>query len=82
MLKYLQRVKSVVLSRHKVCKRLPNGMDEHMNIKDIAKLAGVSTATVSRVINNSGYVKEETKQRIADIIKENDYVPNAIARSL
>lgn len=79
---YLQKMKRVIISGYKICKRLPNEVDKYMNIKDIAKLAGVSTATVSRVINNSGYVKEETKKRITDIIKENDYVPNAIARSL
>jgi LacI family transcriptional regulator len=53
-----------------------------MNIKDIARLAGVSTATVSRVINQSGTVKEETKAMIQAIIEEHHYVPNAIARSL
>lgn len=53
-----------------------------MNIKDIARIANVSTATVSRVINHSGYVKDETQKRILDIINETNYVPNAIARSL
>lgn len=53
-----------------------------MNIKDIAKKAGVSVATVSRVLNNSDLVKEETKKRILQIMDEDDYVPNAMARSL
>lgn len=53
-----------------------------MNIIDIARLAGVSTATVSRVLNHSGKVKEETRERIQQVIDENNYVPNAIARSL
>ncbi|MDW2798714.1 LacI family DNA-binding transcriptional regulator [Clostridium boliviensis] len=53
-----------------------------MNIRDIARKAGVSSATVSRVINESGYVKEETKQKVLSAIEEADYVPNAIARSL
>ena len=53
-----------------------------MNIIDIAKIAGVSTATVSRVINHSGKVKEETRERIQEVIDEYNYVPNAIARSL
>jgi LacI family transcriptional regulator len=53
-----------------------------VTISDIAKQANVSSATVSRVLNNSGYVKEETKQRILDAIKETNYVPSAIARSL
>lgn len=53
-----------------------------MNIRDVAKKAGVSTATVSRVINESGYVKEETKQKVLAAIAEAEFVPNAIARSL
>jgi LacI family transcriptional regulator len=53
-----------------------------VTISDIAKEAKVSSATVSRVLNDSGYVKEETKQRILAVIKEKNYVPSAIARSL
>ena len=53
-----------------------------MTISDIAKLAGVSVATVSRVLNNKGYVKAETKARIQEIISKNGYHPNAVARSL
>jgi LacI family transcriptional regulator len=53
-----------------------------VTISDIAKEAKVSSATVSRVLNNSGYVKEETKQRILDVIKKENYAPSAIARSL
>lgn len=53
-----------------------------MNIKDIAKIAGVSSATVSRVLNNSGPVKEDTKQRILKIIEEGGYIPSALARGL
>lgn len=53
-----------------------------MTIRDIAEKAGVSVATVSRVMNNSGYVKEETRTKIEDIIKESNYRPNAVARSL
>lgn len=52
------------------------------NIKDVAKLAGVGIATVSRVINNSGYVKNETRERIEKIIKDLHYQPNEIARSM
>lgn len=53
-----------------------------MNIKDIARMAGVSTATVSRVINNSGPVKVETKERIKEVIEQLNYTPNAMARNL
>lgn len=53
-----------------------------MNIKDIAKATGVSAATVSRVINNSGYVKDETRQKVLEVIKKTNYIPSAVARSL
>ncbi len=53
-----------------------------MKIQDIANLAGVSSATVSRVINQSGYVKSETQKKIRKIIKEYNFKPNAVARSL
>jgi len=52
------------------------------NIKDVAKKAGVGIATVSRVINNSGYVKKETREKIEKVIKEINYMPNEIARSM
>ncbi|NFG24703.1 LacI family DNA-binding transcriptional regulator [Clostridium botulinum] len=51
-------------------------------INDIAKIADVSSTTVSRVLNNSGYVKEETRQKVLNVIKEMNYTPSAIARSL
>lgn len=53
-----------------------------MNIKDIAQIAGVSSATVSRVINDSGYVSDATRKKVTEIIKKYDYVPNLTARSL
>ncbi len=53
-----------------------------MNIREIAQRAGVSSATVSRVLNNSGYVKSETRQKVMEVVKAYDYVPNEIARSL
>lgn len=53
-----------------------------VNIKEIAKLAGVSTATVSRVLNNIGPVKSETRQKVLQIAGERNYIPNPIARSL
>ena len=53
-----------------------------MNIKELAKRVGVSSATVSRVLNNSGYVKEETRKRVLEAVEEYNYGPNAIARNL
>lgn len=52
------------------------------NIKDVAREAGVGIATVSRVINNSGYVKTATREKIERVINELNYVPNEIARSM
>jgi len=51
-------------------------------IKDVAKKANVSVATVSRVINNTGYVNQETRKMVVDVINELGYVPNELARSL
>ncbi|HEY5589042.1 MAG TPA: LacI family DNA-binding transcriptional regulator [Candidatus Paceibacterota bacterium] len=55
---------------------------EATSIKDVAKEAGVSIATVSNALNNSRYVKEETKKRIDEIAKRLNYTPNVIARGL
>ena len=51
-------------------------------IKDVAKRANVSVATVSRVINNTGYVNHETRKIVETAINELGYVPNELARSL
>jgi len=51
-------------------------------IYDVAGAAGVSLATVSRVLNNPEKVKEETRQRVLKVIKESGYRPNVIARGL
>jgi LacI family transcriptional regulator len=51
-------------------------------ISDVAQRAGVSAMTVSRVINNSGYVSATTRQRVERAIEELGYVPNALARQL
>jgi len=58
------------------------GYDSMANIKDVAKKAGVGIATVSRVINDSGYVKKETRERVMKVIADIGYVPNEIARSM
>ncbi|WEG13046.1 LacI family DNA-binding transcriptional regulator [Pullulanibacillus sp. KACC 23026] len=51
-------------------------------IQDVAKLAGLSPATVSRVINNHPYVSEEKRKLVHEAMKELGYVPNSIARQL
>jgi LacI family transcriptional regulator len=51
-------------------------------IEDVAKLAGVSTATVSRVVNNNGNVTTKTGHRVLAAMKELDYHPNKFARGL
>lgn len=53
-----------------------------MQIKDIARLAGVSPSTVSRVLNNSGYVSEEIRLKVQNVVDETGYRPNQIAKSL
>ncbi len=52
------------------------------SIKDVAKIAGVSTATVSRVLANQSRVKEDTRKLVLDAIEQLNYRPNLIARSL
>ena len=52
------------------------------NIKDVAREAGCGIATVSRVINKSGYVKKETREKIEKVIEKLNYQPNEIARSM
>lgn len=51
-------------------------------IRDVAKRAGVSVATVSRVLNETGYVHADTKAAVKKAIKELNYKPNHVARSL
>jgi len=53
-----------------------------VTIKDVAKAANVSVATVSRVINNLGGYSEETKRQVLKVIEELGYEPNAVARGL
>ncbi|MBP2058680.1 LacI family transcriptional regulator [Lactobacillus colini] len=55
---------------------------ETYSIKDIAKLAGVSVATVSRVINNKGKYSQQTKEKVLRIIKETNYKIDTSAQSL
>ncbi len=53
-----------------------------MKMTDIAKKAGVSIATVSRVINDEKSVRKETRERVLKIIKEYEYTPSAVGRNL
>jgi LacI family transcriptional regulator len=53
-----------------------------MTIYDLAKKAGVSASTVSRVVNNKGTVKPETRERVLQILKEANFSVNEVARSL
>jgi LacI family transcriptional regulator len=57
-------------------------MKSYYTIKDVAKKAGVSIATVSRVFNDSPFVNEETRKRISKIANELNYTPNLLARGL
>ncbi|MBF8984253.1 LacI family DNA-binding transcriptional regulator [Lutibacter sp. B2] len=52
------------------------------NIRDIAKEAGVGIATVSRYLNDTGYVSDEVKVKIQKVIEELNYKPNALARAI
>ncbi|MBU2705613.1 substrate-binding domain-containing protein [Zooshikella marina] len=51
-------------------------------IKDVAKLAGVSTTTVSHVLNNTRFVAKETQERVYAAVQSLNYAPSAVARSL
>jgi LacI family sucrose operon transcriptional repressor len=52
------------------------------NIREVAKKAGVATATVSRYLNGTAYVNEEKKQKIEQAMRELNYIPNELARSM
>ena len=53
-----------------------------MNLDEVAKLAGVSAATVSRVLNNLDVVRDSTRDRVMRAVSELNYHPNLHARSL
>lgn len=57
-------------------------MNKKLTLKDIAKIAGVSVQTVSRVVNDHPDVSEDTRKKVQDLISELGYSPNIIARSL
>ena len=51
-------------------------------LKDVAAKSGVTVTTVSRVLNNRGYISDETRKKVYAAMKELNYQPNEIARSL
>ena len=51
-------------------------------IRDVARAAGVSTATVSRIINDSPRIAPETRERVLEVMRDLQYVPNSLARNL
>ncbi len=59
-----------------------NGGNDMVTMKEIARLANVSSATVSRVLNNSGYVSDDVRKRILKIIDETGYIPSEHAKAL
>lgn len=56
--------------------------NENLSIKEVARLAGTSVATVSRVINQNGRFSKETEKRVREVIEKYNYRPNELARSL
>lgn len=54
----------------------------NLTIKDIAKMAGVSVSSVSRVINNSKPVNDHIREKVEQVIRETNFRPNAVARGL
>jgi len=53
-----------------------------ITIREVAKLANVSTSTVSRVLNNSGYVSDFAREKVENVIREQNYSPSAVAVNL
>lgn len=51
-------------------------------LKDVAREAGLTVGTVSRVLNNRGYISEQTRAKVYEVMKELNYHPNEMARSL
>ena len=55
---------------------------EIRTLKDVAKETGLTVSTVSRVLNNRGYISEETRKKVYEAMKKLNYRPNEVARSL
>ena len=61
-----------------VDKRRKKGIDKMPTIKDVAKHADVSIATVSRIINNKGPISEKTRKKVYESMKELNYLPKDV----
>ena len=61
---------------------IASGSDGKATINDIARLAGVSKKTVSRVINRSPLVRPDTREKVEALIRKHDYAPDPLARGL
>jgi LacI family transcriptional regulator len=70
------------MGERKVAEREEGGRVAKPTINDVARLAGVSKKTVSRVINRSPFLNEDTRERVEKVIRELGYVPNPQARAL
>ena len=57
-------------------------LKERVTIYEVAKASGVSLATVSRVMNGSGTVREDTKKKVMSVIKKLGYKPSGLAQAL
>ncbi len=56
-------------------------MKNMISIKDVAKIAGISIATVSRTINNKDRVTKQTRERVRRAIEKTGFSPNALAQN-
>ncbi len=59
-----------------------NSETPQVTIRDVARLAGVSIKTVSRVVNNMPHVREQTRIRVQSAVDKLNYSPNLVARQL
>ena len=73
---------TLFLTRTARLRRLVNGDDAMANMKDIAKIAGVSLGTVSHVLNNSAPVREPIRKRVLEAVQVAGYQPSQLARGL
>jgi LacI family transcriptional regulator len=79
---FMPRTSSSLRATRETGAELPGTAKRRPTINDIARLASVSKKTVSRVINQSPFVKEETRRRIHEIMEEMGYAPDPQARGL